>query len=68
MFRSTVVILASTSTILIGIPARAADLPSPVQPVAPVAYAPSFSWTVFMSQVNSVGSAQTPNTPPARSC
>jgi outer membrane immunogenic protein len=47
MFRSTLVVLASTSAILISIPARAADLPSPVQPVAPVAYAPSFSWTGF---------------------
>jgi hypothetical protein len=47
MFRSTLAVLASTSAILISIPARAADLPSPVQPVAPVAYAPSFSWTGF---------------------
>ena len=47
MFRSTLVVLASTSAILISIPARAAYLPSPVQPVAPVAYPPSFSWTGF---------------------
>ena len=47
MFRSTLAVLASTLAILISIPARAADLPSPVQPVAPVAYAPSFSWTGF---------------------
>jgi outer membrane immunogenic protein len=47
MFRSTLAVLASTSAILISIPALAADLPSPVQPVAPVAYAPSFSWTGF---------------------
>lgn len=47
MFRSTLAVLASTSAILISIPARAADLPSPVQPVAPIAYAPSFSWTGF---------------------
>jgi outer membrane immunogenic protein len=47
MFRSTLAVLVSTSAILISIPARAADLPSPVQPVAPVAYAPSFSWTGF---------------------
>ena len=47
MFRSTLAVLASTSAILVSIPARAADLPSPVQPVAPIAYAPSFSWTGF---------------------
>ena len=47
MSRSTLAVLASTLAILISIPARAADLPSPVQPVAPVAYAPSFSWTGF---------------------
>ena len=47
MFRSTLAVLASTSAILISVPARAADLPSPVQPLAPVAYAPSFSWTGF---------------------
>ena len=47
MFRSTLAVLASSSTILISIPARAADLPSPVQPVAPVAYVPAFSWTGF---------------------
>jgi outer membrane immunogenic protein len=46
MLRSALVLLASTSAILI-IPARGADLPSPAQPVAPVAYAPSFSWTGF---------------------
>jgi outer membrane immunogenic protein len=53
MFRSTLALLASTSAILISIPvlisipARAADLLSPVQPAAPVAYVPPFSWTGF---------------------
>jgi outer membrane immunogenic protein len=47
MFRSTLAVLASISAILINIPARAADLPYPVQPVAPIAYSPSFSWTGF---------------------
>lgn len=47
MFRSTLAGLASAAAILISISAHAADLPSPVQPVAPVAYAPSFSWTGF---------------------
>ena len=32
---------------MINVSARAADLPARVQPPAPVAYAPSFSWTGF---------------------
>ena len=47
MLRLTHAVLVSTAAILISVSARAADLPAPVQPPAPVAYAPSFSWTGF---------------------
>jgi outer membrane immunogenic protein len=47
MLRLTHAVLVSTSAILISVPALAADLPAPVQPVAPVAYVAPFSWTGF---------------------
>ena len=55
MFRSTLAVLASTSAILISIPARAADLPSPVQPVRRSPMRRRSRGRVLMSEVNSVG-------------
>ena len=47
MLRLTNAFLVSTSAILISASALAADLPAPVQPAAPIAYVPPFSWTGF---------------------
>jgi outer membrane immunogenic protein len=47
MLRLTCAVLVSTTTILISPLGRAADLPTRVQPAAPVPYASSFSWTGF---------------------
>lgn len=47
MLRLTHAALISTAVILISGSALAADLPAPVQPAAPVAYVPPFSWTGF---------------------
>jgi len=47
MLRLTHAVLVSSTAILIGLPAWAADLPSRIQPTAPASYAPSFSWTGF---------------------
>ena len=40
-------VLVSTIAGVFSLPAIAADLPSRVEPVAPVAYVPAFSWTGF---------------------
>ena len=40
-------VLISTIAGVFSLPAIAADLPSRVEPVAPVAYVPAFSWTGF---------------------
>lgn len=47
MLRFTHAVLVSTSLILIGGSALAADMPAPVQPAAPIPYVPPFSWTGF---------------------
>ena len=47
MLRLTHAVLVSATAILISVSARAADLPTRVQPAAPGASAPSFSWTGF---------------------
>ncbi len=47
MLRLTHAVLVSATAISISVSARAADLPARVQPVAPAAFAPSFSWTGF---------------------
>jgi outer membrane immunogenic protein len=40
-------VLVSTIAGVFSLPATAADLPSRAEPIAPVAYAPAFSWTGF---------------------
>jgi len=40
-------VLVSAIAGVFSLPATAADLPSRVEPVAPVAYVPAFSWTGF---------------------
>ena len=47
MLRLSYAVLVSATAILISLSARAADLPTRVQPAAPVPYVPSFSWTGF---------------------
>jgi outer membrane immunogenic protein len=47
MRRSARIALLATMVCIAGLPARAADLPARVDPVAPVASEPPFSWTGF---------------------
>jgi outer membrane immunogenic protein len=41
------VLLSTTATTVFSLSAMAADLPNRMEPVAPVAYVPAFSWTGF---------------------
>ena len=41
------IIMLSAGSIASGVSALAADLPAQMEPVAPIAYAPTFSWTGF---------------------
>jgi outer membrane immunogenic protein len=47
MWRYARFVLLSTAASVCGQSAMAADLPSRIEPVAPVAYVPAFSWTGF---------------------
>src|SRR6476620_6687688 len=47
MWRSARFFLLSATASVCGLSAMAADLPSRMEPVAPVAYVPAFSWTGF---------------------
>jgi outer membrane immunogenic protein len=47
MRRLSHVVLLSTAASIFSLAALAADLPARMEPVAPVAYVPSFSWTGF---------------------
>ena len=47
MWRLARIALLATTTGAVSPSASAADLPGGVEPLAPVAYAPAFSWTGF---------------------
>jgi len=47
MWRYARFVLLSTAASVCGLSAMAADLPARMEPVAPVAYVPAFSWTGF---------------------
>src|SRR5712672_535806 len=47
MWRSARFVLLSTTLSVFSLSAMAADLPARMEPVAPVAYLPAFSWTGF---------------------
>jgi outer membrane immunogenic protein len=47
MWRSARFVLLSTTASVFSLSALAADLPARMEPVAPVAYVPAFSWTGF---------------------
>src|SRR3954451_22962988 len=47
MWRLTCIVLLATTASTASISAFAADLPARMEPVAPVAYVPAFSWTGF---------------------
>jgi hypothetical protein len=47
MHRTARIILFSAASIVSSVSALAADLPARMEPVAPAAYVPAFSWTGF---------------------
>jgi outer membrane immunogenic protein len=47
MWRSARIVLLATTACITSLSAQAADLPARVDPAAPVAYVPAFSWTGF---------------------
>ena len=47
MWRLARIVLLATTASAVSISAFAADLPARMEPVAPVAYVPAFSWTGF---------------------
>ena len=62
-------VLVSTIAGVFSLPAIAADLPSRMEPVAPVAYVPAFSWTGFyLGGELGLDTNERPSTPPAPSC
>ena len=68
MWRFAGFVLVSSIAGVFNLPAIAADLPSRMEPVAPVAHVPSFSWTGFYVG-GELGWIQTPpTTPPAPFC
>ena len=47
MWRLARIVLLATTASAVSVCAVAADLPARMEPVAPVAYVPAFSWTGF---------------------
>ena len=47
MWRLARIVLLATTASAVSVYAFAADLPARMEPVAPVAYVPAFSWTGF---------------------
>ena len=62
MWRPARIVLLATTVSAAGVSAFAADLPPQMEPVAPVAYVPAFSWTGFYLAESLDGSKRTPTT------